>query len=499
MNKSKIISIVLAVALCFSCCVVGLASEGTPISFVSNLVNEIIESKPDEAALEETVALNFTMDITVPEAYKAGEEVVVTVAVNNVNASNGLQHVHGDLYFDTDVLGFSFDLKDKKELKNSFAGYEEWEDMTRLKTDGNGTWWVEVDAVTAGVEDENGGWLFSNVFEDGILVFNISFVALADASGDTLVYIPDESVYGDHYALEEPYTHTSYVGGGSQAVINEYEEEAASSEEIIEPEVSEETSEEIIEPEVSEETSEEIIEPEVSEETSEEIIIPEASDDDDSDDDDTDDDDSDDDDSDDDDTDDDDSDDDDSDDDDSDDDDSDDDDFDDDDFDDDDFDDDDFDDDDSDDDDSDDDEFDDDDFDDDDRHHGHHGKHDGKKPGCQRPEGEKPQCPNPDCTEEDCDCEVERPERPEGEKPECQRPEGEKPQCPNPDCTEEDCDCEAERPERPEGEKPECQFPEGEKPEHGKNFENKRGEFGKSNKGFGFGFDFGFDNDDIDD
>ncbi|MBE6692402.1 MAG: hypothetical protein E7586_03595 [Ruminococcaceae bacterium] len=224
---------------------------------------------------------NFSMDITVPEYYKAGEEVVVTVTVNNVNTTVGLQHVHGNLYFDTSVLGFSLPLKDKQELKNTFAGYNEWEDMTRMKTDGT-IWWVEVDAATAGYEDPDnaGEYLISDVFEDGVLVFNVKFIALADATGDTAVYIPNvahtgkDNVYGDHYAIVPPYTHTPYVGTGSGAVIPAYDPSMEPSSSEIESEVvSSEIESEVVSSEIeSEVVSSEIESEVVSSEIESEVV-----------------------------------------------------------------------------------------------------------------------------------------------------------------------------------------------------------------------------------
>ncbi len=157
----------------------------------------------------------FTMDISVPDSYKAGEKVVVTVTINNVNAPAGLQHVHGKMFFDTEVLGFNVPLKDKQELRYSFDGFNEWEDLTRLKTDEKGLWWIEIDAATAG--DAKGN--ISDQITDGQLVFHITFVALADAAGDTVVYIPHSTVIGDHYAMTPPFAHTPYKGNGSLGVI----------------------------------------------------------------------------------------------------------------------------------------------------------------------------------------------------------------------------------------------------------------------------------------
>ncbi len=180
-------------------------------------------SDADYSALlgEETQSPAFTMDISAPDSYYAGEEVTVTVTVNNLNVPNGIQHVTGYLYFDTEVLGFNFDLKVDKELKNTFRGYNEWTSMSKLAVDDNGKWYIIVDAVTGGVEnEETGEFGFSNVTEDGILAFDFTFVAKADAKGDTVLYIPHSTVEGDccdFQTMEK----TKYYGNGGLAILSE--------------------------------------------------------------------------------------------------------------------------------------------------------------------------------------------------------------------------------------------------------------------------------------
>ena len=197
---------------------------------------EVSEPDVDVDLGEENAEAAFDMEISVPD-YKAGEEVVVTVTVNNITAETGLQHVHGNLYFDTKMLGFSFDLKENKELKNTFAGYNEWEDFTKLAIDEEGNWYVAVDAATAGIEDEETGeFIFSDAKEDGVLVFNIKFIAKADAKGSTAVYIPHASVAGD-WVDPETYETTTYTGNGSDATIKEAVDAPVQSEPSVEPSV----------------------------------------------------------------------------------------------------------------------------------------------------------------------------------------------------------------------------------------------------------------------
>ena len=197
---------------------------------------EVSEPDVDVDLGDENAEAAFDMEISVPD-YKAGEEVVVTVTVNNITAETGLQHVHGNLYFDTKMLGFSFDLKENKELKNTFAGYNEWEDFTKLAIDEDGNWYVAVDAATAGIEDEETGeFIFSDAKEDGVLVFNIKFIAKADAKGSTAVYIPHASVAGD-WVDPETYETTTYTGNGSDATIKEAVDAPVESEPSVEPSV----------------------------------------------------------------------------------------------------------------------------------------------------------------------------------------------------------------------------------------------------------------------
>ncbi len=156
----------------------------------------------------------FTMDVSAPDTYVAGEEVEVTVTVNNVTAIPGLHHVNGRLYFDISILGFSFELEDK-DLQGTFDGYNEWEGFSKLTTDENGDWYIDVDAATSGVEDEETGEkILSTVTEDGLLSFTFKFIAKHDAVGETIVHIPDETVNGD-YCDPETNEYVEYVGTGS--------------------------------------------------------------------------------------------------------------------------------------------------------------------------------------------------------------------------------------------------------------------------------------------
>ena len=94
-----------------------------------------------------------------------------------------------------------------------------WEGFSKLCVDSEGRWYVAVDAATSGIEDdETGEFVYSNVTEDGILVFTYTFIAKADAEGDALVYIPHASVIGDYYH-PTTFEHTAYVGSGSGASI----------------------------------------------------------------------------------------------------------------------------------------------------------------------------------------------------------------------------------------------------------------------------------------
>ena len=185
-------------------------------------------SDPEESAptIEDETILGeanqepaFTLDVTAPKKYIPGKKVRITVTVNNVNAETGLQHVHGKLYFNTDVLGFDFAFRANKELKKTFAGYNEWEGLSKLCVDAEGKWYIAVDAATSGVEDEETGeFVYSNVKESGVLVFNYTFVVKEEADGDAAVFIPHSTVIGDYYH-PTTFAHTPYVGNGSGVVM----------------------------------------------------------------------------------------------------------------------------------------------------------------------------------------------------------------------------------------------------------------------------------------
>ena len=174
----------------------------------------------DELLGEENEDSEFTMDITAPESYVAGEEVVVTVTVNNANIA--LQHVNGRLYFDTDVLGFDFGLTEDKELRGSLVDFAEWEDFCALEKDENGNWYVHIQALTAGYYDNDGNVIYTDNLNDGDITFNIKFIALEDATYDTIVYIPHNTVIG--YCINpRTYEIFCYLGNGSLAEIPEGE------------------------------------------------------------------------------------------------------------------------------------------------------------------------------------------------------------------------------------------------------------------------------------
>ena len=210
----------------------------------SEVESSEVESSEDSSDVE--YGGTFHMDVSAPETYVAGEEVEVTVTVNNVNVNPGLHHVNGDLYFDSDILEYQFGLEDR-DLPGTFDGYNEWEGNCKLTTDENGNWYIEVDAATSGaIDEETGETIISTVTQSGVLSFTFNFVAKQDAVGETVVYIPDETVNGD-YSDPENDVYVDYGGTGSADDIIDApgDSETSSGVESSEVESSEEESSEV--------------------------------------------------------------------------------------------------------------------------------------------------------------------------------------------------------------------------------------------------------------
>ncbi|MBE6692463.1 MAG: hypothetical protein E7586_03920 [Ruminococcaceae bacterium] len=182
-------------------------------------LSAVVSAAADSVLGDKNASPAFTMDITAPKNYVAGQKITVTVTVNNITPKTGLQHVSGGLYFNTDVLGFDFEMRENKKLDGAMTPLYEWEDFTKLAIDSNGKWYISIEAVTAGREDTaTGKYVFSNLKSDGKLVFKINFLAKKDASGDALVYIPHSTVKGGFFA-PDTFKHTAYVGNGSKLSI----------------------------------------------------------------------------------------------------------------------------------------------------------------------------------------------------------------------------------------------------------------------------------------
>ncbi len=192
---------------------------------------EVYAEETVEEDVEEIINA-FDMDISAPDYYYAGEEVVVTVTVNNVNSL--IHCVSGALYFDPDVFDLESALVEDREL-SAFRPFAEWEDYTAIRKDLYGNWYIELFALTGGYYDDYGNYVYTDYIYDGDLVFDVKFIAKEDAAGDAVVSIPNDSVFG---AYVDPVTYdvSYYTGNGSEAVI--YKEilmEPAGSDEPEEP------------------------------------------------------------------------------------------------------------------------------------------------------------------------------------------------------------------------------------------------------------------------
>ncbi len=179
--------------------------------------------------INESESIGFTLDITAPEFYVAGEEISISVTVNNITAEKGIHYIYGRLYFNAELLGFSFETKENLAI-NAFGGYKEWEDFSVLKIDADGRWYISVSAATAGYTDsETGEWKYSGDVNDGDLIFNFNFVAKENATGGIVLEIPDLSAEGS-YIDPETYEETVYVGNGSIVTVSEKVDESSEDE-----------------------------------------------------------------------------------------------------------------------------------------------------------------------------------------------------------------------------------------------------------------------------
>jgi len=230
----------------------------------------------------------FELVIKAPETYTAGEEITVSVEVQNITAPDGLTLVNFDFFYDNTKLVIINDIVERdngngKALDLSLIADTKWEELVAIASNyssltaadiKNGVQAIPVNDGFVDAAAATTDMVFDAVTEDGKLVFNFTFDVAEDATGDIGVYIPHASVEGGYNTDAGV---TPYTGNGGYVVIAEATEEeppVESEPEVSEPEVSEpEVSEpEVSEPEVSEpEVSEpEVSEPEVSEpETSE--------------------------------------------------------------------------------------------------------------------------------------------------------------------------------------------------------------------------------------
>ena len=167
---------------------------------------------------------SFVADITVPESYKVGEEVVVTITINDITAPNGLHTVALDLLYDNTKLTI-VPMEEGSAAVDAMKEFAEWEDMTKFEVVEDTTL-VRVGAGTAGTAAGK----FTPAKENGQLVFNVKFIAAKDATGGAAVCVPHASVVGE-YIDGDSGEILQYAGNGDEAVINAYKEPTPDKEE----------------------------------------------------------------------------------------------------------------------------------------------------------------------------------------------------------------------------------------------------------------------------
>jgi len=154
----------------------------------------------------------FELEFKAPEKYKPGDEITVSVAVNNITIPEGLTVVRFDLYYDNTKLLITNDINERDNGNGCALDFKplegtQWEECVTIESNfmdlteedfnsglqasptNNGI--VKVSALTPVVEGES-------ITEDDKLVFNFTFIVDEDAQGDIALYIPNDSVDGGY-------------------------------------------------------------------------------------------------------------------------------------------------------------------------------------------------------------------------------------------------------------------------------------------------------------
>ncbi len=167
---------------------------------------------------------SYSINIEVPEAYKAGDIVNVKVTINNVQLETGISIINCLLRYDNASLSINATSKALNCMEDFYA----WEDFTTVA----GSWNSDKTAFTPSndgiidVQIGDGGGSgsdYHNIVKGEAIILNISFTALANASEDASVWVNGSEtaalVYSDDN--NNPLGYDEFEGLGDSAVVEE--------------------------------------------------------------------------------------------------------------------------------------------------------------------------------------------------------------------------------------------------------------------------------------
>lgn len=149
----------------------------------------------------------FDVDIVAPEKYVPGETFSVDFVIKNIAVESGIDTVEFIINYDTTKLELAEELSGS--AINVFNGFAEWEGLCVVNEDGT----IGINAGTAGGDN---GDVFTYAKADGEISFTIDFAAKADATGDALIYVANNSPMA--YFTDD---NGEYAGNGDYAFVAE--------------------------------------------------------------------------------------------------------------------------------------------------------------------------------------------------------------------------------------------------------------------------------------
>jgi hypothetical protein len=164
----------------------------------------------------------FDIIVEAPISYKGNDEITVKVKVSNITNENGISVLTFVLKYDSNKLVLLNDLDESDEnmLDCISKMPEGWENLTSVA--------FVYDEITGEAIPLNDGIIVINVGtaelsnavkSNGELEFTFTFAVADDASGDTYVYVPHETVVA---GANVDYALTEFSGNGSYALLEEY-------------------------------------------------------------------------------------------------------------------------------------------------------------------------------------------------------------------------------------------------------------------------------------